>query len=195
MGPGLDQKPGFYSRFLFSRKAFVYLILFSAKLIQYLLTSLFYFIREFAMTSCFLALGTASCFVRAMWVPTSIVYWLIVVFRSFSNSVRRSARCQHASHRKCRSPYRSQYLVRLDYRLLVFTAYQIAPSWAYVFHATDPWLCRFVRSVGSFNQLFFWCSHFDRAYAVLFLSTCFVRVSSILVDCCVSISSGYVGWI
>ena len=107
------------------------------------------------MTSCFLTLGTASWLLRAVWVPASIVYWLIVVFRSSPTSVRRSSRCQRGSHRKCRSPHRSPYLVRLDYRLLVFTAYQIAPSWAYVFHATDPWLCRFVRSVGSFNQLFF----------------------------------------
>ena len=57
-------------------------------------------------------------------------------------------------HRKRWSPIRSTYLPRLDFWLLVFTAYQIDLSWAYIFHATDPDLCQFLWAVRSLHALF-----------------------------------------
>ncbi len=106
------------------------------------------------MTSCFLFFGTCTLLLRAGWVPLSVVSWLLLGVQTFSWRSRRLAYCQRSMHRKRRSPMRSVYLPRLDFRLLVFTAYQIHHSWAYIFHATDPDLCRFLRAVRLLHESF-----------------------------------------
>ena len=147
-----------YQSWYFSARIALSFVTAAAQLFLLTLRYVFSVVYDAFCFSAFCLVGSFVMACKIVTLPVRVFYWIIVVYDTNVPGPTRvpgSFPNGRTLHRKLISRGVPRYLPRISLRFLVFSAYQVCPTWAYVLHGSDHWFGLVFRRIVNFDSVIF----------------------------------------